>query len=370
MKWLGAVQAQDYLGALWAIGLRLKNSNEAAIEKAVEERKIVRSWPMRGTLHFVAAQDLRWMLKFLTPRVIQRSAGLYREAGLDSRVFAKSSKLLSAELKRNPQLTRNEIYAIWERAKISTSGQRGLHILGHLAQTGLICFGSRNGKQQTFVLLEEWLPASKTPQKEEALATLALTYFQSHGPATIHDFSWWSGLTIAEAKNAVQSLGTQIESERQNRSTVKYRNTGTLEHRNSKKLKHPNTATLEHWNIGANEEPYYLVPTTGPQKSSRKVFLLPSYDEYFVAYKDPSAVFDPKIVKDLQTLGNGIFNSPVVVNRLLSGYWKRNFMKDKVMIETNVFSALMKTATDGIEAAAQKLGKFLKLRVEVSQREV
>ena len=353
VKWLGAVQAQDYLGALWAIGLRLKNSTEAAIEKAVEQKKIVRSWPMRGTLHFVAAEDLRWMLKFLTPRVIQRSAGLYREAGLDTRVLSKSSKLLSAALKSDQQLTRNEIYATWERAKISTSGQRGLHILGHLAQTGLICFGSRKGKQQTFVLLDEWLPASKMLQKEEALAALALTYFQSHGPATIHDFSWWSGLTIAEAKKAVESLGSQLESKRQNHSTHKQ-----------------DTGALEHWNIGTNVQTYYLVPTTDRQKSSSQVFLLPAYDEYFVAYKDRTAAFNPKIAKDMQKLGNGIFSSPVVLNGLMSGYWKRNFIKDKVLIEANVFSPLMKLASNGIEAAARKFGKFLKTPVEVSQRNV
>ena len=353
VKWLGAVQAQDYLGALWAIGLRLKNSTEAAIEKAVEEKKIVRSWPMRGTLHFVAAEDLRWMLKFLTPRVIRRSAGLYREAGLDTRVFSKSSRLLSAALKSDQQLTRNEIYAIWERAKISTSGQRGLHILGHLAQTGLICFGSRKGKQQTFVLLDEWLPPSKMPQKEEALAALGLTYFQSHGPATIHDFSWWSGLTIAEAKEAVESLGSQLESKRQNHSTHKQ-----------------NAGIREQGNIGTSVQTYYLVPTTDPQKSSRQVFLLPAYDEYFVAYKDRTAAFNPKIAKDMQKLGNGIFSSPVVLNGLMSGFWKRSFIKDKVLIEANVFSPLMKPASDGIEAAARKFGKFLKTSVEVSQRNV
>ncbi|SRR5215204_510712 len=331
VRWLGAVQAQDYLGSLWGIGLRLKSSNESEIEKAIESRKIVRSWPMRGTLHFVASEDLRWMLKFLTPRVIQRCAGLYKQAGLDNKVFAKSSKLLSAALRTEQRLTRKDIYAVWERARIPTGGQRGLHILGHLAQTGLICFGARKGKQQTFVLLDEWLPSSKMLQKDQAFAKLTLTYFQSHGPARIQDFSWWSGLTIAEATQAVRSLGSQLVAEK------------------------------------LDEQTHYILPETQQQKTSQHVFLLPSYDEYFVAYKNRNAAFNSKIIKNIKQLGNGIFTSPIVINGLMAGYWKRSFMKDKVLIETNVVSSISKSASDAMEAAARRFGKFLKMPIEVSQ---
>jgi hypothetical protein len=331
VRWLGAVQAQDYLGSLWGIGLRLKNINESEIEKAIENRKIVRSWPMRGTLHFVASEDLRWMLKFLTPRVIQRCAGLYRQAELDNKVFSKCNKLLSAALKGEQRLTRKEIYALWERARISTGGQRGLHILGHLAQTGLICFGPRKDRQQTFVLVDEWLPSSKMLQKDQAFAKLTLTYFQSHGPATIQDFSWWSGLTIAEATQAVTSLGSELVAEKLDNHT------------------------------------YYILPQGQQQKTSQHVFLLPNYDEYFVAYKDRSAALNPKVSKKITELGNGIFTSPIVINGLMAGYWKRSFVKDKVLIETNLIASTSRSASDAMEAAARRFGKFLKLPIEVSR---
>lgn len=334
VKWLGAVQAQDYLGSLWAIGLRLRGSTESMIEKAIENREIVRSWPMRGTLHLVTAEDLRWMLKFLAPRVIQRSTGLYRQAGLDSKVFAKSRKLVSIALKGESQLTRNEIYAVLQRARISTSEQRGLHILGYLAQTGLICFGPRKGKQQTFVLVDEWLPLSKIPAKEEALATFALTYFQSHGPATIHDFSWWSGLTIIEARKALQSIESKLVQEFVDGKT------------------------------------HYMLPAKQPQKKSGQAFLLPSYDEYFVAYKDRSAALDPKLANNIKQLGNGIFTSPIVINGLMAGYWKRRLVKDTIMVETNIFSSMNKSAIDSIETAARRYGKFLKMPVAVSGKYV
>ena len=332
VRWLGAVQAQDYLGSLWGIGLRLKSSNESEIEKAIENRKIVRSWPMRGTLHFVAAEDLRWMLQFLTPRVIQRSAGLYKQVELDNKVFSKCNKLLSAALKGGEGLTRKEIYAVWERARISTASQRGLHILGHLAQTGLICFGARKGRQQTFVLLDEWLPSSKMLQKDQAFAKLTLAYFQSHGPATIQDFSWWSGLTIAEATQAVKSLGAQLVEEK------------------------------------LDTQAYYILPGSKGQKTSQLVFLLPNYDEYFVAYKDRSAAINQNLVKNIPQFGNGIFTSPIVINGLMAGYWKRSFLKDKVLIETNVIASVSKTSIDAMETAARRFGKFLKMPVEVSRK--
>lgn len=184
VAWFGAVQAQDYLGSLWGIGLRTIDACEGAVEKAIANRKIVRTWPMRGTLHFVPAADVRWMLKLLTPRVIARSAGRYRQLELDKRTFANSKKVFVRALEGGKQLTRTEMYKALEAAKISVAGQRGIHILGHLAQEGLICFGNRRAKQQTFVLLDEWVPENQSLNREEALAKLARCYFRSHGPAT------------------------------------------------------------------------------------------------------------------------------------------------------------------------------------------
>jgi hypothetical protein len=331
VKWMGAVQAQDYLGSLWAIGLRLKSSNEQRIEKAIEEKKIVRSWPMRGTLHFVAAEDLRWMLKLLTPRIIQRCAGLYKQAGLDNKVLTKSGKLFSAALKGGQQLTRNELYAILERSKISTGKQRGLHILGHLAQTGLICFGPRNGKQQTFVLLDEWLEPVKAPEQEEALAKLTTMYFRSHGPATVYDFSWWSGLTITEVKKAVQLIRSQLVEE-------------TLDGRS------------------------YWMSESKQAKPPANVFLLPNFDEYFVAYKDRSAAFSPEFSKEIKQMGSGIFSSPIIINGRMAGFWKRSFARDEVVIETKTFISLSKSTARDTYVAASGLGKFLRMPVVLSNR--
>ena len=197
VKRLGAVQAQDYLGALWALGLRMQRAVEADIEQAIANREIIRTWPMRGTLHFVAAEDVRWMLALLTPRILARAARRHQQLALDEATFARSETLFTNALENGRSLTRNQMMDVLEQAGISTKGQRGYHILGWAAQNGLICFGPRQGKQHTFVLLDEWLPSGKSLSREEALAELAHRYFTGHGPATIQDFIWWSGLPAA-----------------------------------------------------------------------------------------------------------------------------------------------------------------------------
>src|SRR5262245_43986279 len=159
VAWLGAVQAQDYLGALWAIGLRMRNAVEADIERALADRTIIRTWPMRGTLHFVAAADIRWMLELLTPRIAANNSQLFlRYFDLDESAFARSKDLVARALQGGRQLTRNAMYKMLEAGGVSAASQHGRHILWRLAQDGLICFGPREGKRQTFVLLDEWAP--------------------------------------------------------------------------------------------------------------------------------------------------------------------------------------------------------------------
>src|SRR5262249_18116659 len=214
VSWLGAVQAQDYLGALWAVGLRMRNAIEADIERAIAEGTVIRTWPMRGTLHFVAAADVRWMLDLLTPRGVANNAQrLLRQVCLDESGFARSKELFARALQGGKRLTRNAIYKVLEADGVSAAGQRGLHILWRLAQDGFICFGARAGKQQTFALLDEWAPQQSRMSREEALAEIARRYFTSHGPATLQDFAWWSGLTTADASVGLEMAKRRLTPE-------------------------------------------------------------------------------------------------------------------------------------------------------------
>jgi hypothetical protein len=194
VRTMTAVQAQNFLGSLWGIGFRVRNVRESDIEQAIADKKIIRTWLLRGTLHFVSTEDIRWILDLIAPRIIASNANiLKRKLNLDNRVFERSKEVIVQALEGGHQLLRNELYNILKFANIPTSDMRGLHILHRLALEGIICFGPRKGRQHTFVLLDEWIPKTKRMDHNESLGELVLRYFTSHGPATIQDFRWWSG---------------------------------------------------------------------------------------------------------------------------------------------------------------------------------
>lgn len=318
---LGALQAQDYLGALWSIALRVPGATEASVEQAVFERKIVRSWPMRGTLHFVAAADLRWMLELLTPRIIAGSAGRCRELELDETIFQRSRKLFEKVLQGGQQITRDGLMELLEGSGISTKGQRGYHILWRLAQEGLLCFGPRVGKQQTFVLLEEWLPSFPHLTRPKALAELARRYFTSHGPVTFDDYVGWTGLKVAEAKEGWEAVASEF---------VNVRVDGE-----------------DYWM--AKERLKSVVP---------EAYLLPGFDEYLLGYKNRSLMVEPQYMDRIVPGGNGMFISTLVIKGQVIGSWRREVKKKAVDITINPFRVLKRSESVALTEAAERYGQF------------
>lgn len=330
VRWMGAVQAQDYRGSLWAVGLRLPAAGEADVEKAVADRTIVRTWPMRGTLHYVPAPDVRWMLRLLTPRVIARSAGRYRELGLDETAFRRSRKVLTGALKGGRQLTRSEAYETLQKGGVSPEGQRGIHIIGHLAQQGVLCLGPRRGRQPTFVMLEYWLPASKDMARDEALATLAVRYFASHGPATVQDFAWWSGLRVKEAQAATEDAGSAL----------------TSETRDGRRM--------------------FRAATPIPAARSRGpvAVLLPTWDEYLVAYKDRDAAVDHPAALEarLKTVGSAL----IVIDGRVRGSWKRAVARSSVQLRLAFWNPVTGAEQRAAQKAAARYARFLGLDLEIA----
>jgi hypothetical protein len=307
---LGAVQAQDYLASLWAIGVRMKNATEATIEQAVDERRIVRCWPMRGTLHFVAAEDVRWMLELLAPRVLARHRKrLERDFELDPNVLRKCRTLVARALQGGHALTRGEVYALLEKAKIATGNSRGLHILFALAHERLICFGPRRGKQPTYVLLDEWLPPRASRAKDEAMIELARRYVRGHGPATAADFAWWSGLTPKEARDAFAAADVD------------------------------------------GHEPQR-------KRSSLSVHLLPAFDEYTVAYKDRAPIVDAAFGRRIND-GGGIISAVMLVNGQVAGTWKRTLGGKQVTIDLAPFRALTDREQRALQKEMQRYARFV-----------
>ncbi|HZC06180.1 MAG TPA: winged helix DNA-binding domain-containing protein [Ktedonobacterales bacterium] len=328
-QWFGAVQAQELPGALYAVSLRMPSgATEQGIERAIAERGIVRTWPMRGTIHFVPAEDAQWMLRLLARRTNRNAASIYRRAGLDDATFARAGDVLARALQGGKVAPRKQLYAALDAAGIATDGeQRGLHLLGYWAREGLICLGPRQGKQPTFTLLDEWVPNARKLDGDEALATLARRYFTSHGPATEQDFAWWSGLTLTEARLAMRLVERDFERTQMDGQT--------------------------YWTSAAASS-----PTAPPEPS---VYLLPQYDEFTVAYKDRRAALHPAFPDDpFRILG-----PVIVVDGRVVGSWKRRLTKDTVIISVTLFTPLNDEQRDGLARAAERYGRYLGLPVVI-----
>ncbi len=219
---LGALQAQDYGAALWAIGLRSRpDTTKSDVEDAISKKKIVRTWLMRGTIHFASSLDVRWMAGLLAPRLINIARQRDRGLGLSDAVVESVKSMFYEALKGGKMLSREEMYAILKKCGIPKKDNLGYHMLYRAAWDGLICFGPNDGKSPTFTLLDEWVGKETRLEGDKAVEELALRYFSSHGPATIKDFIWWSGLKASDTKLAISKLGSKLKEEVINGTTYR-----------------------------------------------------------------------------------------------------------------------------------------------------
>jgi hypothetical protein len=209
---LGAVQAQDYAGAKWAMGQRAIGVTDADVDRAFDAGAIIRTHVLRPTWHFVAPDDLRWMLALTAPRVSAAMGYYNRLLGLDRAVFRKSNETLTRALRDGRQRTRRELVSALTGAGVKVpTGQHAAHLLMQAELDGVICSGARRGKQHTYALLDERVPPAHTLERDEALAELTRRYFATRGPATLRDFSWWSGLTMADARRGAEAVGPFLQ---------------------------------------------------------------------------------------------------------------------------------------------------------------
>jgi hypothetical protein len=334
VAWLGAMQAQDYLGTLWAIGLRLPGSTEAAVEQALNARTIVRTWPMRGTLHLVAAADVRWMLELLTPRRLAQSAGRRKQLDIDEATLARSRDVCRDALQGGKQLARPAMFALLQSHGIATTGQRGIHILGHLAQEGLLCLGARAGKQFTFTLLDEWAPYARSLDHDADWAELARRYFTGHGPATVQDFAWWTGQTLGDTRRALAAAAQYLVQEQIDGRT------------------------------------YWMAPRSNSDGYPMSaVHLLPGFDEYMLGYKDRSAILAAEHAPKIHPGANGVLNATLVVDGRIQGVWRRTLKKKSVVLTISPFTMLRARQKEAAAVAAERYAGFLGLALELEWQE-
>jgi hypothetical protein len=333
VSWLGAVQAQDYAGAKWGLGLRGRSFSDEAVDRAFDEGRILRTHLLRPTWHFVAPADLRSFLAISGPRVQAFNAYYYRRFELEARHFVKSHAAIEQALQGRRFLTRAELSTVLAVARIDARGTRLAAVVMHAELEGLICSGPRRGKQFTYALMDERVPRGRVLPPDEALVELTRRYFRSHGPATIKDFVWWSGLTVAQAKTGIAAIEPALR------------------------------------RVDVGGLCYWVVPTSAPAGPSRTstTYLLPNYDEFLIAYKDRDEVLAHR--RALADQPPPLENSPhhVIVDGLLAGSWRRVPRPSAVQVDVNLFVRKPSARHQReLAAAGRRLSTFLDRPVRVA----
>jgi winged helix DNA-binding protein len=331
VEWLGAVQSQDYAGAKWALGQRMKGAIDTAIDEAFNQGKILRTHILRPTWHFVTPEDIRWMLALTAPRVHAGNAFMYRQLELNNTIIKKSYTILEKALQGNKNLTRPELASAFEKAGIIAEGQRLGYFMMSAELDRIICSGPRRGRQFTYALLEERAPKVRMLSQDEALAELTQRYFSTRGPATLQDFTWWSGLTMADARKGIEMVKPLFTNEVIDGKTYWYDNSGSPAKEKS--------------------------PTT---------HLLPNYDEYFISFKDRSAIGEVIRQSNLDGNNPAFLAHIIIINGQIVGGWRRTLKKDAAIIELNLITKLTKAENQAMMVAIEQYGKFLGLLVEVT----
>lgn len=331
--WMGAIQAQDYAMARWAIGVRLPGSTDTQIQSAIDKGEIIRTHVLRPTWHLVSAHNIYWMLELTAPRIKSSLKSRHKELALTEKIFSKSMEVISKTLSGNNHSTREELVSELIQAKIETGNNRSSHILLMAELDGLICSGVSKGKKQTYALLADRVPKNKILSKEEALAKLALKYFSSHGPASLNDFTWWSGLSVSEARQALEMIKPSLVSETMSLKTF--------------------------WMLQSQ--------THSKENKRPSIYLLPAYDEYIISYTDRSAMLSfENHQKSISR--NGLFKPVIVLNGQVIGLWKRTINKEKVLLELDFFKSPNGSLKSLVHQASESFGHFLEKEAAIMEK--
>lgn len=327
VRHMGAVQAQDWAAAKWSVGLRMRRATDADVERALDTGEILRTHVLRPTWHLVLPEDIRWMLALTGPRVRKTMASYNRKLEIDGPLLSKTNRIITGALSGHQHLTRPEIKQRLAAEGIATDVQRLAHILMEAELEGLICSGPRRGKQFTYALVDERVPSTDSITREEALARLCLRYFTAHGPAQLKDFAWWSGLSMPDARRALEMNESQLEEA-----------------------------------IVSGRSFRFVLPGRTPRLPA--ALLLSIFDEYTIAYRDRSDLSDAGHIERMLSMGNAL-TAVIVLDGKVAGAWRRRLSKRTLTVELSLFRRLSRAERAAVDAQVERLGAFIGLEAVV-----
>ncbi|MGS0687969.1 winged helix DNA-binding domain-containing protein [Nakamurella sp. GG22] len=329
VRWMLALQAQDLPGAKWSVGLRTPGSTLADVDDALGRGEIIRSWPMRGTLHLVPADDIGWMLELTAPRTLRALTSRHRELGIDEAAIGAAADVAASLLAGGGSAGRADILTAFEEAGVSTAGQRGIHLLGALHQKRLLCQGPMRGAEQLFVLLDEWVPRPRRLHGDEALGEFVGRYLAGHGPATIADFCWWTKLPVKDARAGLAATEVPLEE------------------------------------LVIDGVTYWMAPGL-EERPAGSVAALPGFDELLLGYRDRSANLPEAYAGAIVPGNNGMFLSTIVSDGRVVGTWRRRKTAAGVTVTPSSLEPLSARVLARFADAVDRYGRFLGVPVTVS----
>lgn len=331
VAWMGAMQAQDYPMAKWGIGVRLPGSTDKDVENAISTAQIIRTHLLRPTWHFVTPEDIYWMIDLCKAQLKTSQSSRDRQLELTETIYTKSNAIIEKALSNGKQLLREELIALLNQAGIATDENRAAHLFARAEIEKIMCSGAtRNGKT-TYALLAERVPKARQLTRDEALAELARRYFTSRYPASLQDFTWWSGLPARDAKHALESIRSAFTTEIMNQRT------------------------------------YWLASNFNlPRENHPSAYLLPTYDEFIISYNDREASITTDLTQYLKKISDrGVFRPIIVLEGQVAGIWKRTIQKDTIQIEIQPFKPLKQSMKNLLVNSAEQYGYFCGKKIDV-----
>jgi len=336
VEWFGAMQAQDVAGGLWSFGARIPGATEETIADALERKEALRTWPMRGTVHFVPPRDAKWMVELMGAKPLADAAKRREYLGLSQATVELAVDTLRDALSGGKRLTRADCIAALSAAGIQTPSQVGYHLLWYASQKGVTCIAPHVGKDQTFVLLDDYVPDPFTPARDEALGIMALRFVRGHGPVTLKDMARWTGLSIRDCRTGVAVAGAAIAE------------------------------------VDTDGGPMLVTPAAlnPPPRDAGGAFVLPGFDEYMLGYGDRSLMLDPAGYQQVVPGNNGVFRATLVRHGHVMGTWKRTMRArscviDAVPLESTLGERLSTADRAAFENAFERYGAFVEKPVSV-----